>query len=112
MKWMRESGAIPIGQRSRYECSGWRKWKHVACCFVGGHEYSVRPLLDRRANINARGGQHGNALQASAANKHENLLKFLLGNGADIDAEDGGYGNALLAASWERHDNVRGCRIS
>jgi len=54
------------------------------------------------AEVNAQGGQYGNALQAAAsALRGENLesVELLLKAGAEVNAQGGYYGNALQAAS-------------
>jgi ankyrin repeat protein len=60
-------------------------------------------ILDCGGDINAQGGQWGNALQATCAKvAHPStiaMVKFLLDNGADVAAQGGYYGNALQAAA-------------
>ncbi|EXK26994.1 hypothetical protein FOMG_16432 [Fusarium oxysporum f. sp. melonis 26406] len=51
------------------------------------------------SNVNAQGGEYGNALQAASLNGNLRVVQLLLDNGADVNAEDGKYGNALQAAS-------------
>jgi hypothetical protein len=50
-------------------------------------------LLDKGADVNAQGGDYGNALQAASAGGHEAVVKLLLDKGADV--------NALLLAILE-----------
>ena len=64
-----------------------------------GSEVIVRLLLDRGADINAQGGEYGNALQAAASNGSKVIVRLLLDRGADINAQGGFYGNALQAAA-------------
>ncbi len=63
-----------------------------------------RLLLDKGANVNAQGGQYGNALQAASASWKGNaeIVRLLLDKGTDVDAQGGRHGNALhlQAASW------------
>jgi ankyrin repeat protein len=63
-----------------------------------GPDGVVKILLDGGADVNAQGGEYGNALQAASANGHVNILKILLGKGADINARSGRHGTALHAA--------------
>ena len=57
-------------------------------------------------NINAQGGEYGNALQAASYRGHEKVVQILLDKGADINAQGGRYGNALQAASYRGDENV------
>ncbi|KAH8719160.1 hypothetical protein GQ44DRAFT_687973 [Phaeosphaeriaceae sp. PMI808] len=66
----------------------------------------TRLLLDQRAEVNAQGGDYGNALQAASARGHEEVVKMLLNNGANVNAQGGFYGNALQAASYGGHEQV------
>jgi ankyrin repeat protein len=45
----------------------------------------VRLLLDNGADVNARGGIYGNALNAASYNGHEQVEKLLIDKGADAD---------------------------
>ncbi|EAU37833.1 conserved hypothetical protein [Aspergillus terreus NIH2624] len=56
--------------------------------------------------VNAKGGSHGNALQAASGEGHENVVQMLLDRGADINARGSFYGNALQTASLQGHSNV------
>ena len=56
--------------------------------------------------INANGGDLGNALQAASYNGHDHVIHILLDNGADISAQGGFYGHALQAASHSGHGHV------
>ena len=66
----------------------------------GGHEAVVRLLLEKGADVNAQGGDYGNALQAASNGGHEGVVRLLLGKGANFNAQGGAYGNALQAASY------------
>ncbi|KAJ7266756.1 ankyrin repeat-containing domain protein [Mycena rebaudengoi] len=59
----------------------------------------VQLLICQGANVNAKGGGYGNALQAASRNGHEAVVQLLLDRGADVYAQGGTYGNALQAAS-------------
>ncbi|KAI1535686.1 Ank-2 multi-domain protein, partial [Pyrenophora tritici-repentis] len=81
-------------------------------------------LLDAGAEVNAQGGEYGNALYIASARGHEQVVKMLLDTGADlhegheqvvktlldkgadVNAQGGGYGNALQAASEGGHEQV------
>ncbi|KAK2732851.1 hypothetical protein FQN57_002463 [Myotisia sp. PD_48] len=78
----------------------------------------VRILLDSGANVNAQGGEYGNALQAASwegheggghalyaasFEGHEEVVQMLLDSGANVKLQ---YGNALYAASSEGHEKV------
>ena len=67
---------------------------------------SVKSILDRGADINAQGGEYGNALQAASYGGHIQVVQMLLNQGADINAQGGYYGNALQAASYGGHIQV------
>jgi len=57
-------------------------------------------LAEGGADVNAQGGDYGNALQAAAYNSEDvSLIKLLLEAGADVNAQGGKYGNALQAAA-------------
>ncbi|CAI0655001.1 unnamed protein product, partial [Colletotrichum noveboracense] len=71
-----------------------------------GHDNIVRMLLDKGADVNAQGGDYGNALQAASFKGHDNIVQMLLDKGADVNAHGGYYGNALQAASQGGHNNI------
>ncbi|EAQ93238.1 hypothetical protein CHGG_01473 [Chaetomium globosum CBS 148.51] len=63
-------------------------------CFAG----LVTPaqiLISKGADVNAQGGEYGNALQAASSGGHQEIVKLLLDKGADVNAQGGEYGNAL-----------------
>jgi ankyrin repeat protein len=61
----------------------------------GGHDKIVELLLDKGADVNAQGGEYGNALQAASLGGHDKIVELLLDKGADVNAQGGEYGNAL-----------------
>ncbi|KAI0903459.1 ankyrin repeat-containing domain protein [Ustulina deusta] len=80
-------------------------------------EEHLRLLLERGADVNGQGGEHGNALQAictvSRVMKDAEIrgkVELLLERGANINAEGGKYGNALQAACYhhDRDDGLAG----
>ncbi|KAH8621149.1 HET-domain-containing protein [Alternaria alternata] len=71
-----------------------------------GFSTVTRLLLDAGADVNAQGGEYGNALQAASERGYVQVAKLLLDAGADVNAQGGGHGNALQAASQEGHEQV------
>jgi hypothetical protein len=47
-----------------------------------GYEAVVKMLLDNGADVNAQGGEYGNALQAALEGDRKAVVKMLLDNGA------------------------------
>lgn len=54
------------------------------------------------ADVNAQGGQFGNALQAASYWSYRNVVQMLLDRGADVNAQGGECGNTLQAACARR----------
>jgi ankyrin repeat protein len=71
-----------------------------------GQYEMAKLLLNKGADVNARGGEYGNALQAASLGGHEQVVKLLLDKGSDVNARGGVYGNALQAASDRGHEQV------
>ncbi|KAJ6579068.1 ankyrin repeat-containing domain protein, partial [Mycena vulgaris] len=71
-----------------------------------GYVSMVQLLIDNDADVNAQGGDYGNALQAASHNGHEIVVQLLIDKGADVNAQAGYFGNALHAASYEGHERV------
>ena len=67
---------------------------------------SVQMLLDKGADVNAQGGDYGNALQAASSGGHKTVVQMLLDKGAEVNAQGGDYGNALHAASSGGYETV------
>ncbi|KAF8521042.1 hypothetical protein JB92DRAFT_2677432, partial [Gautieria morchelliformis] len=65
-----------------------------------------RELLENGADINAQGGEYGNALQAASFSGHQPTIELLLEKGADVNAQGGNYGNALQAALSQGHHTI------
>jgi ankyrin repeat protein len=59
-----------------------------------------------RAEVNARDGYHGNALQAASDGGHEAVIRLLFDKGAEVNAQGGCHGNALQEASSGGHEAV------
>ncbi|CAI7672865.1 unnamed protein product [Penicillium discolor] len=66
----------------------------------------ARHLISKGEDVNAQGGQYGNALQAASFKGFQGIVKLLLDKGADINAQGGEYGNALQAASLGGHQEI------
>ncbi|EJT73268.1 ankyrin repeat domain-containing protein [Gaeumannomyces tritici R3-111a-1] len=107
--------------------NNWFGWWKIFFSTVNGHSYLERNmdagllyvlslrgyrklvtviLAGGSADVNAQGGNYGNALHAASANGHENVARLLLDAGADVNAQGGNYGNALYAASANGYENV------
>ena len=63
-------------------------------------------ILEAGADVNAQGGEYGNALQAASVRGYDRVVELLLGKGADVNAQGGEYGNAFQAASFRGHDRI------
>ena len=55
-------------------------------------------LLSVGVDVDAQGGEYGNALQATSVNGYTNVVSVLLDAGADVNARGGRYHNSLSAA--------------
>lgn len=58
-------------------------------------------LLEKGAEVNSRGGEYRNALQAASSERHDSFVQLLLEKGAEVNAQGGGYGNVFQVASFE-----------
>ncbi|KAK5728137.1 hypothetical protein LTR17_012145 [Elasticomyces elasticus] len=76
----------------------------VAC--KDGHEAIVRLLLEKQADVNAQGGDYGNALQAASVSGNQTIVQLLLAAGAKVNAKGGLYGSALQAASSKGEEAI------
>ncbi|KAF8832890.1 hypothetical protein HHX47_DHR1001693 [Lentinula edodes] len=66
----------------------------------GGNLDIVKFLVENGANVNAHGGDCGNALQTAICWGKVDIMKFLVENGANVNACGGEHGNALQAAVY------------
>ncbi|OAP56960.1 hypothetical protein AYL99_09072 [Fonsecaea erecta] len=72
-----------------------------------GYRSLVKNILaEGGADVNAQGGEYGNALQAASRGGHRQIVERLLEAGADVNAQSGKYGNALQAASQGGHRQI------
>jgi hypothetical protein len=67
---------------------------------------NVTEWLCQTGDVNAQGGNYGNALQAACRGGHKDVVQLLLENDADVNAQGGHYGNALQAACSGGHKDV------
>ncbi|KAI6285041.1 hypothetical protein MCOR26_001741 [Pyricularia oryzae] len=67
---------------------------------------AVEKVLNDGADVNAQGGEYGNALQAASFKGHKEIVQTLVDKGADVNAQGGRYGNALQAASSGGHQEI------
>jgi hypothetical protein len=72
---------------------------------VRGHVEIVQ-RLEKGADVNAQGGEYGDALQAAAEGGYAEIVQRLLEKGADVNAQGGEYGNALSAAVTKGHLDI------
>ncbi|PWI64608.1 hypothetical protein PCL_09502 [Purpureocillium lilacinum] len=77
-----------------------------------GLSCSVETLLGKGADVNAQGGECGNALQAASYRGHEKVVGVLLNKDADVNAKGGRFGNALTAASYGGHETTVGVLLN
>ena len=73
---------------------------------LAGLEKVVSMLIEHGADVNAQGGEYGNALQAASGRGHEKVVSMLIERGADVNAQGGEHGNALQAASYGGYEKV------
>ncbi|KAF5343349.1 hypothetical protein D9758_014173 [Tetrapyrgos nigripes] len=63
-------------------------------------------MMHKGADVNAQGGQYGNALQVATYFGQIEIVKLLLKNGADVNAQGGEHGNALQAALLQQRLDI------
>ncbi|KFY39482.1 hypothetical protein V494_03965 [Pseudogymnoascus sp. VKM F-4513 (FW-928)] len=73
---------------------------------LGGLANTACQIVQEGANVNAQGGEYGNALQAASSSGHDRIVELLLIKGADVNAQGGYHSNALQAASYSGHDGT------
>ncbi|KAJ9492466.1 hypothetical protein VN97_g758 [Penicillium thymicola] len=75
---------------------------------LAGHQRVVVILLGAGADVNALGGDYGNALQAACTAYRDNteIVQLLLEARADVNAQGGYYGNALQAAAHSENTKI------
>ncbi|KAI6295387.1 hypothetical protein MCOR33_007694, partial [Pyricularia grisea] len=74
---------------------------------AGGNVFCVvEKVLNDGADVNAQGGEYGNALQAASFKGHKEIVQTLVDKGADVNAQGGRYGNVLQAASSGGHQEI------
>jgi hypothetical protein len=71
-----------------------------------GLRTTVKDLLDKDGDVNAKGGRYGYALHAASDAGYTEVVQLLLDRGADINAESGDYGYALHTASVGGHTEI------
>ena len=71
----------------------------IQAAAFGGHETMVRCLIDRGADVHAR-GRYGSPLRAASLGGHNAVVQLLLDRGARMDMEED---NALEAAALNGH---------
>ncbi|CEL07105.1 Putative Pfs, NACHT and Ankyrin domain protein [Aspergillus calidoustus] len=81
VSWKSNSGSPP-GSRLYYAC-------------FAGLAQPARTIIHNGADVNAKGGRYGNALQAASIEGHQEVVRLLLDKGADINTQGGEYGTAL-----------------
>ena len=73
---------------------------------IAGLPEASYDLLGMGADVNAQGGNYGNALQAALNGGHEAIAKLLIEKGENINAQGGFYGNALQVAFNREHEAI------
>ena len=69
---------------------------HWAC--LGGQADLSRSLLDRKADVNQRTNDGGDALMAASVAGHCNVIELLTSRGADIDAKQSWWNRARIGS--------------
>ena len=71
-----------------------------------GNVSTVRLLLERGANVNARDKDYGNALEEASFAGHDEIVQLLLDCGADVNASGTSGRNTLQEACYKGHDSI------
>jgi ankyrin repeat protein len=58
---------------------------------LGGH--AVRYLVEQGADVNANGGEYGNALQAAASEGNQDTVRYLVEQGDNVIEKRGHFGD-------------------
>lgn len=66
----------------------------------------TRLLLDQGANVNAQGGDYGNALTAASARGHTAVAELLINAGANVNSICKHWGSPLYSASHHGHEAI------
>lgn len=66
----------------------------------------LKILIETGADVNARGGNYGNALQVASYNGHQDIIHLLLAQKADVNAREGDFDTALQAASYTGYSQI------
>ncbi|KAG5827100.1 hypothetical protein H9Q74_002810 [Fusarium xylarioides] len=74
--------------------------------YLGGLVGAARDLAIEGADVNAHGGEYGNALQAALNEGHQEVVQLLLDKGVDVNARGVEYGNALQTASYNGNRDI------
>ena len=81
-------------------------WTELGIASLLGLTYVAEGFLNEGADVNAQGGEYGNALQAASSRGYDRIVQMLLEKGADTNAQGGFYGNALQAVSSRGYDRI------
>ncbi|KAF1963967.1 ankyrin, partial [Bimuria novae-zelandiae CBS 107.79] len=84
-----EAILLSKGQERKSEITKKDSWGQTLLYLAAknGHCATAELLLDKGADVNAQGGEYGNALQAASRGGHEAIVKLLLDKGADVNAQ-------------------------
>jgi ankyrin repeat protein len=82
------------------------EWQQLIMATYYGLPNLIQFLLDDGADVNAKGGHYGNALQAAVDSDNEGIVRYLVERGADVNARGGEYGNALQAAAHNGNKDI------
>ena len=85
---------MKLGSEGEEECEAFT----LQAVIEQGCIEALQSMLNAGANVNAQGGEYGNALQAAAYDSDTEIARMLLNAGADVNAQGGRYSNALQAA--------------
>ncbi len=66
----------------------------------------IKDALAKGADVNARSGNGGTALQYASTNGHKDTVELLISNGADVNAVDDFGETALMWASQAGHKEI------